>query len=87
MSGFGGSISNTSDCLMPCWLKLKIQPVSVFQRYPVLNWRQLILSDVHRDPFDRIIIATALELDTRLASLDGYFASYPELAGRLITNA
>ena len=30
------------------------------------------------------IIATALELDARLASIDGYFAGYPELTGRLL---
>ena len=43
------------------------------------------LSDVHRDPFDRIIIATAIHLDARLASVDGHFGSYPELEGRLIS--
>lgn len=38
----------------------------------------------HSDPFDRIIIATALEWDGQLASADGQFASYPERAGRLL---
>lgn len=47
--------------------------------------RAVELSEIHRDPFDRIIIATALELDADLASIDGHFASYPELAGRLVT--
>ena len=42
------------------------------------------LTEVHRDPFDRIIIATALHLDARLASVDGHFAAYPELAGILL---
>lgn len=45
------------------------------------------LSDVHRDPFDRIIIATALELHAKLASVDGVFSSYSELEGRLIGRA
>ena len=42
------------------------------------------LADIHRDPFDRIIMATALTLDARLASIDGHFPAYPELAGRLL---
>jgi PIN domain nuclease of toxin-antitoxin system len=42
------------------------------------------LTDVHRDPFDRIIIATALELNARLASADSLFAGYPELHGHLM---
>ena len=47
-------------------------------------WFWWINLEHHRDPFDRIIIATALELDARLASVDGHFVSYTELAGRLI---
>ena len=37
----------------------------------------------HRDPADRFIIATALELDTQLISLDEKFPLYEELAGHL----
>ncbi len=51
---------------------------------PEIAARAVDLPDIHRDPFDRIIIATALEMDARLASVDGYFASYPELVGRLL---
>jgi len=51
---------------------------------PGIAARAVTLTEVHRDPFDRIIIATALEYDARLASLDGLFAGYPELSGRLI---
>lgn len=43
------------------------------------------LTDIHRDPFDRIIIATALQLEAQLASLDGLFGSYPELNGCLLS--
>jgi len=35
-------------------------------------------------PFDRMIIATALELDARLASVDSAFSAYEALSGRLI---
>ena len=33
---------------------------------------------------DRIIIATVVDIDGKLASLDGKFRDYPELAGRLL---
>nr|VFJ43291.1 MAG: PIN domain nuclease, a component of toxin-antitoxin system (PIN domain) [Candidatus Kentron sp. FM]VFJ43951.1 MAG: PIN domain nuclease, a component of toxin-antitoxin system (PIN domain) [Candidatus Kentron sp. FM]VFK06027.1 MAG: PIN domain nuclease, a component of toxin-antitoxin system (PIN domain) [Candidatus Kentron sp. FM] len=46
--------------------------------------RAVDLSDIHRDPFDRIIIATALQLNGRLASVDGRFDAYPELADVLL---
>ncbi|MEH2045143.1 hypothetical protein [Nostoc sp.] len=42
------------------------------------------LSPIHRDPFDRIIIATAIEYQARLTSIDGFFRQYPELATLLI---
>ena len=42
------------------------------------------LSDVHRDPADRIIIATSLLYDAKLASLDSVFPEYKELQGRLL---
>lgn len=51
---------------------------------PEITVRAVALTDVHRDPFDRIIIATALELDAQLASLDRLFDGYPELDGRLL---
>ena len=51
---------------------------------PEIAVRATELSPIHRDPFDRIIIATALQLDGMLASVDGHFDAYTELAGRLI---
>lgn len=51
---------------------------------PEIAVRAVGLSEIHRDPFDRIIIATAIELDWRLVSVDGHFVAYPELHGRLI---
>ncbi len=47
--------------------------------------RAVSLPEHHRDPQDRLIIATALEADAQLISFDAAFASYAELAGRLIT--
>lgn len=37
------------------------------------------LPDLHRDPFDRIPIATAIRHVLRLATLDGTIGKYPEL--------
>lgn len=42
------------------------------------------LADIHRDPADRIIIATAIAHDAKLASIDSVFPSYPELSNRLL---
>lgn len=46
--------------------------------------KSVMLSDIHKDPADRLIIATALSLNAMLASQDAFFPSYPELDGRLI---
>lgn len=51
---------------------------------PTMARRAAMLPDLHRDPADRIIIATALELGLVLASLDQCFPAYPELQGRLV---
>lgn len=51
---------------------------------PAIASRAVELTERHRDPFDRIIIATAVELDGTLASLDSEFREYPELAARLL---
>jgi PIN domain nuclease of toxin-antitoxin system len=61
--------------------------VEVLPLTPDIALRAVELADVHRDPFDRIIIATALGLDAKLASVDGHFSAYPELADRLIGRA
>lgn len=42
------------------------------------------LPEHHRDPADRLIIATAVEHQGELASLDRWFSYYAELAGRLV---
>ncbi|MDP2792898.1 MAG: type II toxin-antitoxin system VapC family toxin [Sulfurisoma sp.] len=43
------------------------------------------LTDIHRDPADRFIIATALQLQAKLISLDGKFKDYPELGSLLVS--
>jgi PIN domain nuclease of toxin-antitoxin system len=42
------------------------------------------LPEHHRDPHDRLIIATAVVNDAHLLSADVHFPAYEELAGRLI---
>ena len=39
---------------------------------------------IHKDPFDRLIIATALEYGAKLASVDSLFSKYPELENYLM---
>jgi PIN domain nuclease of toxin-antitoxin system len=40
-----------------------------------------------KDPFDRLIIATALVYEAKLASVDGLFTLYPELDDRLLLSS
>lgn len=47
--------------------------------------RSVKLTDIHRDPADRIIIATTLEHGSQIASYDATFPNYPELSGYLLT--
>ncbi|HRO41976.1 MAG TPA: type II toxin-antitoxin system VapC family toxin [Flavipsychrobacter sp.] len=42
------------------------------------RYNKLILRDEHRDPFDRFIIATAVEEKMKLLSLDSKFQLYKE---------
>ena len=47
--------------------------------------RAASLPEHHRDPADRLIIATAMERQAPLISLDGAFAAYFESIGSLIS--
>jgi PIN domain nuclease of toxin-antitoxin system len=46
--------------------------------------RAALLPEHHRDPADRLIIASALENQAQLASFDQHFPAYVELAEHLI---
>lgn len=48
--------------------------------------RAVALTEHHKDPQDRLIIATALACNADLISFDATFASYVELHGRLISD-
>lgn len=68
------------------WLRDALSPTGI-ESLPVsweIAFRSAQLPEHHRDPADRIIIATALAHDARLASLDSTFPLYAELGGKLI---
>ena len=66
-----------SDSLAPAGIELL--PLS-----PEITVRAVNLLSIHKDPFDRLIIATALEYGAKLASVDSLFFKYPELENILM---
>lgn len=70
---------------LPCethtWLEQALEPagIEIFPLTPSIASRAVDLTQIHKDPFDRIIIATALEYGAMLSSVDGMFIKYPEL--------
>jgi PIN domain nuclease of toxin-antitoxin system len=63
------------------WFRNALTPagIELFPLTEAIAARAVDLSAVHRDPFDRLIIATALEYMAKLASVDGLFSQYSEL--------
>jgi PIN domain nuclease of toxin-antitoxin system len=53
--------------------------IELFPVTEAIASRAVDLSPVHKDPFDRLIIATALVYGAKLASIDGLFSQYSEL--------
>ena len=70
---------------LPCspeeWFFEALSPsgIMLFPLTPQIASVAVNLSPIHKDPFDRIIIATALARKANLASIDGQFSQYPEL--------
>lgn len=73
-------------CPVKTWFQEALSPsgISLFPLTDAIASRAFDLSPIHRDPFDRIIIATAIEYKAKLASIDGVFARYPELKALLM---
>jgi PIN domain nuclease of toxin-antitoxin system len=75
---------------LPCstnqWLRAALEPsgIELFPLTPEICSRAVNLAAVHRDPFDRMIMATALEYQASLASVDSMFRQYPELSSCLM---
>lgn len=70
------------------WLK-HVEEANIHQFLPVTPWisaRAVALPEHHKDPQDRIIIATALQGNAHLISDDAQFSCYRELDGLLISS-
>jgi PIN domain nuclease of toxin-antitoxin system len=76
--------SQKGRLLLPCsareWIDEALEPsgIALLPLTPVICVSATELSAIHRDPFDRLIMATALERQARLASVDALINSYPE---------
>lgn len=70
---------------LPCqvnrWLEDALEPtgITLLPLTAEIAYQAVNLSPVHKDPFDRIIMATALTYKAKLASIDGLFSRYPEI--------
>ncbi|MEA5508411.1 PIN domain-containing protein [Crocosphaera sp. UHCC 0190] len=69
------------------WLIDSLEPsgIELLRLTPEIAVRAVNLSPIHKDPFDRIIMSTALEYQAKLASIDGLFPQYPELKNYLMS--
>ncbi len=67
------------------WLHEALAPANIdlLPLSPQVACRAVSLTDIHKDPFDRIIISTALNYQAKLMSNDSCFVKYPELQGYL----
>ncbi|NJR19991.1 MAG: type II toxin-antitoxin system VapC family toxin [Calothrix sp. CSU_2_0] len=73
-------------CAVNDWLKDALEPSGI-TLLPItieISCKAVNLSPVHKDPFDRLIIATALVYQAKLASIDGLFSQYSELDSYLM---
>lgn len=68
------------------WLTDSLAPagIDLLPLTPEITVRAVNLSLIHKDPFDRLIIATTLEYEAKLASVDNLFPKYPELKNYLM---
>ncbi len=70
------------------WFQNALEPagITLLPITPGISNQAVSLSPIHKDPFDRIIIATALVYNAQLASVDRCFREYPELINHLMRN-
>jgi len=68
------------------WLQEALAPagIELLPLSPAITCCAVDLTDIHKDPFDRMIIGTALNYHAKLMSVDGHFKNYPELQGHLL---
>jgi PIN domain nuclease of toxin-antitoxin system len=73
-------------CTAEEWFQGALAPAKI-ELFPItveIAARSVELTPIHEDPFDRLIIATALEYGAKLASVDSLFSKYPELENILM---
>ena len=73
-------------CSVALWLENALKPTGI-ELLPLtanIAFQAVSLSPVHQDPFDRLIIATAIIYQAKLASIDGLFSQYPEILANLM---
>jgi len=74
---------------LPCttaeWIQEALEPagIEIAPLTPAIACAATALGEIHKDPFDRIIISTAIHSHATLLSVDGHFEHYPELKGVL----
>jgi PIN domain nuclease of toxin-antitoxin system len=73
-------------CVVDEWLLEALEPsgVTLFPITAEISCKAVSLSAVHKDPFDRLIIATTLVYQAKLASIDSLFSQYSEFDGYLM---
>lgn len=73
-------------CVADEWFREALEPsgICLLPLTPEVSCRAVSLSPIHKDPFDRLIIATALVNEARLASIDGSFPLYSEISDLLL---
>jgi PIN domain nuclease of toxin-antitoxin system len=77
---------------LPCnaaeWFQEALEPsgICLLPLTPEVACKAVSLSPIHKDPFDRLIIATALVYEAKLASVDNLFTLYPEITDRLLSS-
>lgn len=74
------------NCAAEDWLgkALSGSGIGLLPITPNIACRAVQLPEHHKDPHDRLIIATALITQSQLLSLDGHFKQYRELDGLLV---
>ncbi|MEL6472197.1 MAG: type II toxin-antitoxin system VapC family toxin [Cyanobacteria bacterium J06623_4] len=74
----------------PCstnqWLQAALEPpdISLLPLTLEIACQAVTPSPIHKAPFDRIIIATTIAQEGKLASVDGLFRCYSELSTYLL---
>jgi PIN domain nuclease of toxin-antitoxin system len=73
-------------CAVNDWLKdaLEASGITLLPITIEIYCKAVNLSPVHKDPFDHLIIATAVVYQAKLASIDGLFSQYSELDSYLM---